>query len=96
MIINLLSIQYSFATIEEKDEIVLNEKTPLIHPSSDAALKVKRQESKRNGISWYSVAFGLANASIGVGILNYPFLYNRIGGIEFSSLIQLVITINLP
>ena len=47
-------------------------------------------EDERIGISWVAVAFGLANASIGVGILNHPFLYQRIGGIGLSVLIQSV------
>lgn len=45
---------------------------------------------KRTGISWISVSFGLANAAIGVGLLNYPSIYSRIGGVELATGIQLV------
>ena len=81
-----------FPAIEERDERS-NERQPLLLETS------KRHESKstvtetisRQGISWISVAFGLANASIGVGILNYPFLYSRIGGWEWATFTQIIL-----
>ncbi|RWS06318.1 putative sodium-coupled neutral amino acid transporter 7-like protein [Dinothrombium tinctorium] len=43
------------------------------------------------GIGWLSVAFGLANASIGVGVLNYPSAYDKVGGIAIAEYMQLII-----
>lgn len=54
------------------------------------AIDQEAQNTNLAGISWMAVAFGLANASIGVGILNYPYIYNRVGGIEIATFIQLV------
>lgn len=79
-----------------------NERAPLIYRSTSSQRKISIYNSidlkiptldvipKEVGISWYSVAFGLANAAIGVGILNYPALYDRLGGIMNATLIQIV------
>lgn len=79
-----------FAAIDEKEELS-NEKSPLINRINANGAAVKSESpTPTNGISWYSVAFGLANASIGVGILNYPFIYDRVGGIQLATFIQIV------
>ena len=82
-----------FPVIDEREERS-NERHPLLletskrHDYLPPVDETVLQENKP-GISWVSVAFGLANASIGVGILNYPFLYNRIGGWELATVVQL-------
>lgn len=71
-----------------------DEKRPLVNKKKKGYNAINGKlpivETPRPGISWYSVAFGLANASIGVGILNYPFLYERVGGIEVATFLQIV------
>jgi sodium-coupled neutral amino acid transporter 7/8 len=82
-----------FPVIEEERT---HERYPLLLETSKrhdyvAPLPEVLEEEPKPGISWISVAFGLANASIGVGILNYPFLYNRIGGWEWATVVQLAL-----
>lgn len=71
--------------IEEQDE-----RYPLLVSVKEEALSIEECGVKRRGISWVSVAFGIANASIGIGLLNYPAIYNRIGSIQDATIIQLV------
>jgi amino acid permease len=35
-------------------------------------------------------AFLLVNAALGAGVLNYPVAYDRLGGIGFSTFVQIV------
>ena len=82
-----ISLPFSaqFSAIQE-ERPAYGERHPLLPHEATAETK----DDERVGISWVAVAFGLANASIGVGILNHPYLYSRIGGIGLSILIQAV------
>jgi len=79
-----------FPVIHERDERQ-NERHPLLLESTKQLEETTSPCLSSSGISWVSVAFGLANASIGVGILNYPFLYSRIGGWEWAAIVQVLL-----
>ncbi|GFU44688.1 hypothetical protein TNCV_1507621 [Trichonephila clavipes] len=46
--------------------------------------------SKLRGTSWPVAAFLLVNAALGAGVLNYPYAYDKAGGVFFAAFLQIV------
>lgn len=42
------------------------------------------------GTSWPVAAFLLVNAALGAGVLNYPYAYDKAGGVYFAAFLQIV------
>ncbi|GFR14900.1 hypothetical protein TNCT_339431 [Trichonephila clavata] len=42
------------------------------------------------GTSWPVAAFLLVNAALGAGVLNYPYAYDKAGGVFFAAFLQIV------
>ena len=64
-----------------------------IETSLDCSANWKRyatqdKTSKSTGASWLTGTFLLVNAALGAGLLNYPVAYDRLGGIGFSTFVQ--------
>ncbi|GFR07084.1 putative sodium-coupled neutral amino acid transporter 7 [Trichonephila clavata] len=47
------------------------------------------------GTSWPVAAFLLVNAALGAGVLNYPYAYDKAGGVFFAAFLQIIMMIFL-
>lgn len=87
------SNRVEYATIQE-------EGTPLLEngarkgdgPITDGSIKT---EAVRAGTSWTVAAFLLINAALGAGVLNYPYAYDKAGGVYFAAFLQIVMMVIL-
>lgn len=87
------SNRVEYATIQE-------EGTPLLEngarkgdgPITDGSIIT---EAVRAGTSWPVASFLLVNAALGAGVLNYPFAYDKAGGVYFATILQLLMMVLL-
>lgn len=87
------SNRVEYATIQE-------EGTPLLENGSrkgegaisDGSIMT---EAVKGGTSWPVAAFLLINAALGAGVLNYPFAYDKAGGIYFAAFLQVIMMVIL-
>ncbi|KAG8193750.1 hypothetical protein JTE90_005048 [Oedothorax gibbosus] len=88
------SNRVEYATIQE-------EGTPLLEngnrkggdgPVTDGSIVT---EAVRGGTSWPASAFLLVNAALGAGVLNYPYAYDKAGGVAFAAFLQIIMMVVL-
>ncbi|XP_054717183.1 sodium-coupled neutral amino acid transporter 7-like isoform X2 [Uloborus diversus] len=87
------SNRVEYATIHE-------EGTPLLEngsrkpegPITDGSVIT---EAVKGGTSWPVASFLLVNAALGAGVLNYPFAYDKAGGVYFAALLQVLMMVIL-
>ncbi|XP_021003716.1 sodium-coupled neutral amino acid transporter 7 isoform X1 [Parasteatoda tepidariorum] len=82
------SNRVEYATIQE-------EGTPLLEngtrkgdgPITDGSIVT---EAVKGGTSWPVASFLLVNAALGAGVLNYPYAYDKAGGVYFAAFLQVI------
>lgn len=82
------SNRVEYATIQE-------EGTPLLEngtrkgdgPITDGSIIT---EAVKSGTSWPVASFLLVNAALGAGVLNYPYAYDKAGGVYFAAFLQII------
>lgn len=87
------SNRVEYATIHE-------EGTPLLEngarkgegPIGDGSVMT---EAVKGGTSWPVASFLLINAALGAGVLNYPFAYDKAGGVYFAAFLQIIMMVIL-
>ncbi|CAL1274352.1 unnamed protein product [Larinioides sclopetarius] len=62
---------------------------PMFHKESG------KVEKTRTGTSWPVAAFLLVNAALGAGVLNYPYAYDKAGGVVFAAFLQIIMMVVL-
>lgn len=85
------SNRVEYATIHE-------EGTPLLENGKPTAAALDGSivsSAVKSGTSWPVASFLLVNAALGAGVLNYPFAYDKAGGIYFATFLQMVMLVLL-
>ncbi|KFM77388.1 putative sodium-coupled neutral amino acid transporter 7, partial [Stegodyphus mimosarum] len=82
------SNRVEYATIQEEGTPLLeNGKHKGDGPITDGSIMT---EAVKGGTSWPVASFLLVNAALGAGVLNYPYAYDKAGGVFFAALLQIL------
>ncbi|GIY39327.1 putative sodium-coupled neutral amino acid transporter 7 [Caerostris extrusa] len=87
------SNRVEYATIQEEGTPLLENGTRKGHEAiTDGSIVT---EAVRAGTSWPVAAFLLVNAALGAGVLNYPYAYDKAGGVVFAAFLQIIMMVVL-